>query len=190
MNRSDVLKYFVNEYFGGDPARTSKETDFSVTQIENWINGRTQPQRQTIEYIAHCALAPEFKVVFEFAHFFPHQPVRPQLREALAGHEDRPGIYAFYDSMANLLYVGKATSLLAEMCQALRQAISVQFPRGIGKTPEKRYEVVKYISAYDVGTFNHVDYPRHVESLILRLSKPPLNQRIGFLAQLQPVEDS
>ena len=40
---------------------------------------------------------------------------------------------------------------------------------------------MKYISAYDVGSSNWIDYPKHVESLILRISKPILNKQIGFL---------
>lgn len=190
MQRSDVLRYFVMEYFDGSIERASEATEYSVDQIRSWVDGRTQPQKQTVEYVAHCALAPEFKVVVEFANLVPENPVRTQLREALRGHESQPGIYAFYDSMANLLYVGKASRLLDEMYQAIRQDISIAFPRGITEVPEKRYEVVKYFSAYDVGSYNHIDYPRHVESLILRLSKPPLNQRIGHLEHLQSSEET
>jgi len=190
VQRSDVLKYFVMEYFDGSPERASEATEYSVEQIRSWVEGRREPQKQTVEYVAHCALAPEFKVVVEFANFVPESPVKTQLRLALQGHENRPGIYAFYDSMANLLYVGKASKLLGEMYQAIRQEISIEFPRGVTEIPEKRSDVIKYFSAYDVGSYNHIDYPRHVESLILRLSKPPLNQRIGHLEHLQASEES
>lgn len=190
MQRSDILSYFVNEYFEGSPEKAAEATEYSVEQIRSWVAARRQPQKQTVEYVAHCALAPEFKVVVEFAHFVPENPVKTQLREALGGHENRPGVYAFYDSMANLLYVGKASNLLAEMYQQIKQDISITFPRGIAEVPEKRYEVIKYFSAYDVGSYNHIDYPRHVESLILRLSKPPLNQRIGHLEHLQASDET
>jgi hypothetical protein len=108
----------------------------------------------------------------------------------LSGHETHSGIYAFYDGMANLLYVGKAPSLLDECYQTIRRDVPVKFPAGIKKKPEKRYEVVKYLSAYDVGASNWVDYPKHVESLILRISKPILNKQIGFLekAYSEPTE--
>lgn len=49
-------------------------------------------------------------------------------------------------------------------------------------------EVVRYISAYDVGTVDWDDFPKHVESLVLRISKPKLNTNIGTLrkAHIQP----
>jgi len=189
MKRSDILKYLVDEYFNGNPENVRNVTGYTIQQIQSWLSGERQPQKQTVEYFIHCALAPEFKVVVEFAHFKPEEDLRPQLRTALGTHESRPGIYAFYDSMAKLLYVGKAANLLEEMYQQLRQAIVIEFPRGVQKTPEKRYEVVRYVSAYDVGESDWVDYPKHVESLILRISKPPLNQRIGYLERLQTTSD-
>ena len=86
-----------------------------------------------------------------------------------------------YDSIGNLVYVGKATRLLDEVYAAIRRDIHIPFPRGISNVPEKRYEIISYISAYDVGTSDWIDYPKHVESLILRISKPLLNKNIGTL---------
>ena len=51
-----------------------------------------------------------------------------------------------------------------------------------------RYEVVKYISAYEIAGLNWTDYPKHTESLLLRISKPPLNVYIGSLHRLEPNE--
>ena len=109
MDRSEVLRYFVLEYFDDDPDLVAEVTGYSSRQVKDWLNGTRQPQRNTLEFIMHRALAPEFRVVVEFAHFSSDKEIRPQLRKALADHKDRSGIYAFYDSMANLLYVGKAT---------------------------------------------------------------------------------
>lgn len=186
MKRSKVIQYLVVEYYDGDEKRAAEATGYAAHQISSWIKGEREPQKGTVEYFMHCAFAPEFKVVTEFYNFNPYDRVRTQIRDALNGYEDHPGIYAFYDSMANLLYVGKATSnLLDEMYNAILRGIDISFPKGVTQVPQKRYEVVRFLSAYDVGVYSHLDYPRHVESLILRLSKPPLNQNIGQLRQLQ-----
>ena len=139
----------------------------------------------------YWALVPEFKIVVEFGEFDPAGKPHPQLRELLAGHEEKAGIYAFYDSMANLLYVGKTKHLLEESYNAIRRGVDVSFPQGIKKCPEFRYQVVRYVSAYDVGNSDWLDIPKHVESLILRISKPVLNKNIGFLEQVVslPKED-
>ncbi len=185
IKRSEVMTYFINEYYDGDTNLVSDMTGYTSQQINNWLKGDREPQRKTLEYLIHCSIAPEFKVVVEFALFNPLENVRPQLSKILSGHQENPGIYAFYDSMGNLLYIGKATRLLDEMYQSIRCNIQIEFPRGIKQQPEKRFEVIRYISAYDVGWSDLVDYPRHVESLILRISKPPLNSRIGYLECLE-----
>ncbi|MCA6128692.1 hypothetical protein [Thalassolituus oleivorans] len=179
--RNILLKYLVDEYFGGDLDRASDTTGYSSNQLNDWINGNKQPQKQTVEYFMHKLFVPEFKVIVEYGEFDHTQDVRPQLRTLFKNHERGMGIYAFYDAFANLIYIGKATNLLEECYSAIRRDVPVKFPAGIKKTPEKRYEVVRYISAYDVGESNWVDYPKHVESLILRISKPVLNKQIGFL---------
>jgi hypothetical protein len=175
----------------GDIQKAAELTGYTEQQILNWFDGTLCPQKQTIEYFLHRMFVPEFKVVIEFGEFDSDKEVRPQLRKIFEGHEQNAGIYAFYDSMANLLYVGKATHLLEECYSAIRRNIPVTFPAGIKKKPDKRHEVVRYISAYDVGQSNYVDYPKHVESLILRISKPILNKKIGHLdkAYAQPKEN-
>ena len=93
--------------------------------------------------------------------------------------------------MANLVYLGKATRLLDESYAAIRGEVRIAFPAGVRDRPEYRYSIIRYISAYDVGESNWVDYPKHVESLILRISKPVLNKNIGYLerAFVTPQED-
>lgn len=49
-----------------------------------------------------------------------------------------------------------------------------------------RHQVVRYISAYDVKSSESCDYPNHVESLILRVSKPIMNKQIGTLDKAYP----
>ena len=188
--RNIVVQYLINEYMNGDIRKTTELTGYTEQQIQSWFDGTRCPQKQTIEYLIHSMFVPEFKVVVEFEEFDPAEEVKPQLRRMFEGHEQQAGIYAFYDSMANLLYIGKATNLLEECYSAIRRNVPVAFPAGVKKKPDKRHEVVRYISAYDVGESNLIDYPRHVESLMLRISKPILNKQIGYLdrAYTQPEE--
>ncbi|ERO60728.1 hypothetical protein [Pseudomonas piscis] len=182
-DRSGVLRYIIERYYSGDLEDAGARTGYSVKQIQEWCSGHCQPQHITVEYFIHRAFTPEFQSVIEFAEFKPDQPVMKQLKVLFKGHEDRAGIYAFYDSMANLIYLGKATNLLKEAYSAIRRDVHIQFPAGIKKKPEKRYELVRYISAYDVGSSEWRDFPKHVESLILRISKPILNKNIGHIEQ-------
>ncbi|SFP51158.1 hypothetical protein SAMN05216601_113103 [Ectopseudomonas composti] len=180
--RNEVVRYFFENYFGGNIEQAIKATGYTHIQFRKWLDGSLAPQKNTIEYIAHCIFTPEFRRIAEYYEFHPEEKIMPQLKNMLGGHADNPGIYAFYDSMGNLLYIGKAaTSLIKECYQSIRQEVSIKFPSGIKNAPQKRYEITKYISAYDVGNSNWIDYPKHVESLILRISKPPLNKIIGSL---------
>ena len=184
--RSTILRFIIDEYYNGDMDKLADDTGYTKGQIEAWKSGSTQPQRGTIEYLFHCIFTCEFTVIAEYAKIDPAQKIRAQLRKIMKGHEKRAGIYAFYDSMVNLVYLGKATCLLDECYQQIRGPVDVRFPKGAKKKPTKRYEVVRYVSAYDVGTSNIFDYPRHVESLILRISKPALNKNIGDLEKAFP----
>jgi len=182
-DRSAVLSYIIEQYYSGDLEEACAMTGYSLKQIADWCSGRRQPQHFTVEFFIHRAFTPQFQSVVEFAEFKPDQPVMAQLKTLFKGHEERAGIYAFYDSMANLIYIGKATNLLKEAYSAIRRDVDIQFPAGIKKKPEKRHEIVRYISAYDVGKSNLLDFPKHVESLILRISKPILNKNIGHIEQ-------
>ena len=190
VTRSEFFNFVINEYYGKSSKEAASKTAYSEKVIDQWRNGERTPQRSTIEYFISVALVPEFKVICEFGPFDHSKAVQTQLKAMLGEHITHPGIYAFYDALGNLLYVGKATKLLWEINAAISRKIDVSFPRGIKNKPEYRKEVVRYISAYDVGDVNHDDYPKHVESLILRISKPPFNKNIGSLnkAHREPTE--
>ncbi len=180
-NRSEFFDYVINAYYEKSSAEAAKKTGYTVARIDKWRTGALTPQKDTIDYFINVALVPEFKVIAEFHPFDHTDPVQTQLKKMLGSHKNVSGIYAFYDALGNLLYLGKATNLLAEIVSALNRAITVKFPSGIKATPKTRKEVVAYISAYDVGMSSQDDYPKHVESLILRISKPPFNKNIGTL---------
>lgn len=180
--RSTILRFIIKEYFDGSLDKVLAATGYTKAQVAGWQSGQTEPQSGTIEYLLHRVFTPEFRVIAEYAKFDPEvRRIRAQLQKILEGHETRSGIYAFYDSMVNLVYLGKASNLLDECYQQIRAAVDVSFPKGAKKKPTKRYHVVRYVSAYDVGSSNIFDYPKHVESLILRISKPVLNKNIGDL---------
>jgi len=187
--RSEFFDFLVKEYYSSNKDAAEK-TGYHEKTIAQWRTGECTPQRSTIEYFMSVALVPEFKVIQEFWPFDYTKALLTQLRAMLGDHKDDPGIYAFYDALGNLLYVGKATKLLSEINAAICRKIDVSFPKGIKNKPETRREVVRYISAYDVGSSSFDDYPKHVESLLLRISKPPLNKNIGFLdrARKAPAE--
>lgn len=181
-----ILEYVFESRFNSDIAKMADLTGYEPRQIQQWLAGEVSPQNQTLDFILTCGYVPEFRVVKEFFEIDSTEPIRPQLAEMYAGHEELSGVYSFYDASAKLLYVGKAKNLLKETYEAIRRSDDINFPAGIKNRSVKRYNLVRYISAYDVATHDWWDYPKHVESLILRISKPPLNKQIGTLEEAFP----
>ena len=189
IDRSEVLKYIIANYFES-AKKTSEVSGYSEAQITSWMSGARSPQKNTIEYLIQCAFVPEFKVIAEYAEFKREVALQTQFKAILGEHVGNPGLYAFYDSLGGLLYIGKATNLMLEMIAAIKRPVPIAFPKGVKVKPQSRIEVVRYVSAYDVGVVKWNDFPKHVESLILRISKPKLNINIGYLAKArsQPKE--
>ena len=179
--RTQVLQYIIDEYLNGDTTETARISGYSKAQVDAWLSGKREPQKITIQYILQRIFIPEFKVIAEFAEFDPQAALQTQLKKLLGQHTQDPGIYAFYDSMGNLIYLGKATRLIAEITAAINRTVHIAFPKGVKNAPKVRTQIVRYISAYDVGTVKWNDFPKHVEALILRISKPSLNKNIGNL---------
>ncbi len=160
-------------------------TKYSELQARMWLSGQKSPRKATLDYILHCRFSPDFQIVCEFKEIDGDKPTMTQLRKYLGAHSEEPGIYAFYDARAQLLYIGKATKLRQEIYAALLGRVDhVVLPSGIKNRNKKRWELVTYFSAYSVPSASHRDHPKHVESLILRLSKPPLNKQIGRLTKV------
>jgi len=188
-DRNSVFRYFLSEYYESDVDLMARELGLARSDLIAWRDDYRVPQRKNVEYLLRSVLVPEFKVIVEFFEFDSTQSVSSRLQMMYRGHERRSGIYAFYDSMANLQYVGKASNLLKETEDAIKRSHEVVFPAGIKNQNIPRHSVVRYISAYDVKIVNGFDYPKHVESLILRISKPTMNKYIGRLEAAYP-EDS
>ena len=180
-DRSDILRYLLETYFENDPKKLSAATGYTKQRIDNWIEKTHQPHVGTVEWVIHCALAPEYRIIVELGSFDPNDKAtqrRQRLKELFGAHGEERGIYAFYDASASLIYIGKTErGLLDEVNQALNKRINRNFDL-------KRRSIVRYISAYSVGGSVSFDYPKHVESLILRISRPRLNNNIGKLEEL------
>lgn len=183
--RQEFFRYVFHEYFKGDPKLFTEATGYTAAQARGWFGGTTAPRKPTLDYILHCHFAPEFEIVCEFKEVDPEKAIQTQLRKYLGDHAGKPGIYAFYDARALLLYLGKATKLLPEITHALRQRADViVLPSGIPNKVRERWKLVTYFSAYHVPASTQRDHPKHVESLMLRISKPPLNKQIGKLSKV------
>ncbi|WP_417777746.1 hypothetical protein [Stutzerimonas xanthomarina] len=181
-----VIRFAVKHYFNNDPKKAAAATGWTTDRIKGWMTGRVRANAGTARYFMSRALIPEFRVVCEHSGFNGTEKVAPQIRAMLNGHHDHPGVYAFYDALCQLVYVGKAnSSLQTEIISALSRRVETPFPK-TAKRPASRREIVKYISAYDVGGQDHSDYPRHVEALLLRISKPLLNKQVGRLTSVMP----
>lgn len=188
-----LVQYLIDEYFDGDAGKFSGHTEYSKQQIDYWRKGQKKPQKATIRWLLSSTLAPEFRVASEFhpVNFSAAADIRPGITKALGSHKNSSGVYAFYDSVCTVLYIGKASSgFLGEMYQQLRAPLGMSFPNAIKKAPKERWQAVKYVSAYEIPTVEHLDYPKHVESLVLRLSKPIGNKILGKLEKSQPPKDS
>ncbi len=184
-SRNEFIRYLVDEYYGGDAGKAAKSAGQTKQQLEGWLTKAHQPHKNTVSRLIFFSVVPEFKVITEFALF--RKPTRrttlwKRVSEILKGHENASGLYAFYDSMANLIYLGKTDgNMLGEVYQQIKAKIPAGIlPKVISKDA-KRYDVVRYISAYSIPTSDHADYAKHVEGLILRISKPRLNKNLGTL---------
>lgn len=190
---SQLVDFLVKHYFDGNVDALADTSGYTKRQIVSWINGERTPRGSTLRYLMSKTIAPEFTVVCEYApvQIDKASDIGGALGRVLGENHDRAGIYAFYDSMCNLLYVGKAsTGLKKEIYQQLRNSLGIKFPKALGKPPEKRWQVVSFISAYEIPYVEHLDYPKHVEALILRLSKPVGNKVLGNLNFCKPPADA
>lgn len=190
---SNLIEYLIKEYFNGSNADFADHTGYSKQQIEYWCKGDKKPQKATVRFLLSATLAPEFRVVAEFMpiKITKESEIHGLISSALKGHNNKTGIYAFYDSMCNVMYIGKASSsFLKEMYQQLRAPLGVKFPKAVTCAPAKRWQAVRYVSAYEIPNVDHLDYPRHVEALVLRLSKPVGNKVLGKLNLALPPKES
>jgi len=184
-----LVEYLIQEYFEGDSKRFAEQVGYTKQQVGFWLRGEKKPQKATLRWMLSSTIAPEFKVACEFfpIDFSSKDFIRAELKRALGDQANKPGVYAFYDSMCAVIYLGKASKgFLVEMYQQLRGPLGISFPKAVATAPKERWQAVKYVSAYEVPHVEHLDYPKHVEALVLRLSKPIGNKSLGTLQMSAP----
>jgi hypothetical protein len=129
------------------------------TNMTNYLNGK---------------LVPGDKVLWSsLEHLFewdvdPFLEIRP-IPEPLSKLPTDPGLYILYDSAGNVLYIGKATNLRAEVRQTLRRQIPepVRFGPKMKKTKPRLSSLATHISCYGVPS----ERVRHnLEVLLLRVT--------------------
>ena len=185
-----VIAWVLRELYNDDLKDAAKATGFSVKQIAEWKDGTRKPRKSNISRLMHHAFEPAFTVIAEFQpieHDGTLKSVRSQLSTILDGFHKDSGVYAFYDSSMNLLYLGKANGRLLEetYTQIKGKVPKAALPRG-APLPKSRLTMIRYVSAYRVNKSEFEDYAKHVEALILRIRKPPLNVNSGSLEKAEP----
>jgi hypothetical protein len=102
---AQLVEYLITHYFDGDIDAFAKRTAYSKHHVQTWCSGRRKPQRASVRWMLSATIAPEFKVVAEFAtvDFRKTSDIRQELNRLLSAHGDKAGVYAFYDSMCNVI---------------------------------------------------------------------------------------
>jgi hypothetical protein len=107
------------------------------------------------------------------------QEVKP-IPKPLTSLPESPGIYALYDSSANLVYLGQASNLRTEIAQTLNRKANFPVRRGptMAKKARPKYkDLVTYLSAYEVPSKR---LRHNLEALLLRILPNQLhNIRLG-----------
>jgi hypothetical protein len=192
--RSFVVAWVLREHYDNDLKKASKATDFTIKQLTEWRDGTLTPFASSVSRLVHHAFEPAFTIIAEFKpieHDGTMKGVYGQLSTILKGFHKASGVFAFYDSSGNPLYLGKADgTLLAETFAQIKAKVAKKsaFPRDAPQ-PKIRLAMVRYISAYRVNKSEFEDYAKHVEALILRIHKPPLNIKSGKLNKAEPDAD-
>jgi hypothetical protein len=67
VSRNDVVRYLVDEFYGGDAAKAARATGHTKQQVDWWIKGKHQANKRNVSKLIFFAVVPEFKVITEFA---------------------------------------------------------------------------------------------------------------------------
>ena len=192
-DRKIIVTWVLRELYNNNIKKAANATGFTKQQLTEWRNGTRKPQKSNVLRLMHHAFEPAFTIIAEFKpikHDGNVKGVHKQLSRILNGFHKASGVYAFYDLSGNLLYLGKADgTLLAETyTQITAKLKKAALPRGAPQL-EKRLAMVRYLSAYMVNKSEFEDYAKHVEALILRIQKPPLNTNAGKLEKAKSEAD-
>ena len=131
-----------------------------ITNMSSYLNGsKTVSQETARSAVMHMRDSWPVETILEV------QPIPKPLTVL----PTRPGIYALYSSSGEVLYIGQAKNLQAEVAQTLNRKVNFAVRRG-PRISEKAHpqfkEIAVHISAYVVepATLRH-----NLEALLLRI---------------------
>lgn len=129
-----------------------------ASNVSNYMSGKSEPGilffRSALRHAFEWEVTPIVEVRTLKTHF--------------RGLPKTPGVYCLYDSSGSVIYAGQATSLKAEIAQALNRRMN--FPVRLGpklskKTHPRYSEVATHFSAYEVRSAR---LRHNLEALLLR----------------------
>lgn len=141
----------------------------ATPNMVNYLSGRTTPGEKVLSSCAESLFNWGVSTLMEV------QPIPENLNTL----PPDPGIYVIYDSGAQVLYVGKATSFRAEVRQTLGRRIPVgmRFGPRLNKTRPRMSDLATHLSLYAIPS------PRvrhNMEVLLLRVfANQTHNSNIG-----------
>ena len=102
---AQLVNYLVKQFFNGDVKRFAEQVEYTENQVERWRSGKQKPQKPTIQWMLSAAIAPEFRIACEFepVNLTAQTEISSVLKRALGTHAGKTGVYAFYDSMCNVI---------------------------------------------------------------------------------------
>ncbi len=174
MARKSQTVEFLNGLYilseAASEAAFAKACGKHASNMHNYLRGKPAPGRRFLvscmEHLFGWSVAP----VLEIA------PV-----PTLSTLSDQAGVYVIYDSGAQVLYIGKATNLRAEVRQTFGRRIPLGLRLGpkLKKVRPKISTLAKYISLYEIPS----PWVRHnFEALLLRVfANQTHNSNIGVL---------
>ena len=142
----------------------------AAANMANYLSGALVPGKEV--------LASSLQHLYEW-HVTPIMEVKP-IPDNLNSLPTSAGIYVFYDSAGNVLYIGKAKNFRLEVRQTLGRKIPVpiRFGPQLTKSKPKISTLAKLLSLYEVPS----PRTRHnVEALLLRIiPNQTHNSNIGW----------
>jgi hypothetical protein len=138
-------------------AKACRKHQSAMTQ---YLNGTATPQKKVLRSCLTNLFGWRVNVLMEM-RLVPELKTLPQT----------PGLYIFYDSAGNVLYIGKAKKLQAEVRQTLTRKIPVGIrinskDTSVRKIKPKLLDLTKYVSLYEIDS----PMVRHnLEVLMLRV---------------------
>lgn len=155
-------------------AAFARECGQHQSNMNDYLNGKKTPGSKVLNSCLEHLYGWKIKPVMEISEMPPVNDI-PQL----------PGIYVFYDSGAQVLYIGKATDLRAEVRQTLgrKVPIGLRFGPVLKKVYPTFKDLTTHLSLYEVPS-SHLRH--NFEALLLRVfANQTHNSNVGQLPKVK-----